>query len=123
MGYMLFDAIVDWIGLILCPVELFLAVLVVVCLYKGFVDARPGPGPKLPLEHGVLVALLVLFFLCLCGGIGGLANFLANRLGAPDIKDECFSLILSAVFLVGSAWLFVFEVKALRGRFGRQSQT
>ena len=114
MGAVIFDTVVDWLGLIFCPIEIICGVVLVACSYKGFLPLwRDRKVPD-------YCSLFQFVFLCasfFSVGIGGFYRFFSGKMdGVEVIARIAIKTVVIVVLLMTSTMLSVFEIKRWIGR-------
>lgn len=114
MGAVIFDTVVDWLGLIFCPIGIIYGVVLVALSYKWlypFFQDRKIPD---------YCSLIQLVFLCASFfsiGIGGFYRFFSCKMdGVEVIARIAIKTVVIVVLLMTSTMLSVFEIKRWIGR-------
>ena len=112
--YVMFDTIVDWLGLIFCPIGIIYGIVLVAWSYKWLLPF--WQGRKVP-DYGSLIQLVFFCFAFFSIGIGGFERFFYGKIDGVDVVAT--SLMKTAaivVLLMTSTLLTVFEVRRWIGR-------
>ena len=114
MGTLTFDVVVDWLGLVFCPVGILYGIVLVASLYTWplpFAQDRKVPD---------YCSLFQLVFLCAAFfslGIGGFDRFFTGKFDGEElIARSALKTAAIIVLLMTSTLLSVFEVKRWIGR-------
>ena len=109
MWLVMFDRIVDWLGIVFCPIGIIYGIVLVALSYKWlcpFVQDRKVPD---------YCSLIQLMFLCAAFfsiGIGGFERFFSGKIdGVVVIARIAVKTAVIVVLLMTSTLLSVFEIK------------
>ena len=109
MWLVMFDRIVDWLGIVFCPIGIIYGIVLVALSYKWlcpFVQDRKVPD---------YCSLIQLMFLCAAFfsiGIGGFERFFSGKIEGVEAIAGCARKTSAiVVFLTTSTLLSVFEIK------------
>ncbi len=114
MGAVIFDTVVDWLGLIFCPIGIIYGVVLVALSYKWLYPFFQGR--KVP-DYCSLIQLVFLCASFFSIGIGGFDRFFAGKFDGEELIVRCaLKTAASVVLLMTSTMLSVFEIKRWIGR-------
>ena len=114
MEALTFDVVVDWLGLVFCPVGILYGIVLVASLYTWplpFAQDRKVP------DYCSLFQLVYLSAIFFTIGIGGFDRFFAGKFDGEELIVRCaLKTAASVVLLMTSTMLSVFEIKRWIGR-------
>jgi len=100
--------------LFFAPFTFALGVMLAVCLFKSLKYRGPERGD---FGYEALVQLYFFIAACFLTGIGGVMQFFSDKLCDIQIVEKSlWRFVLSGMLSLSSIYLFLLEVKRMRGR-------